>query len=480
MLINITIKEKIAKLAEKAVIICGNSDYIINCSFDDEWAQYKVKTARIICNGKYTDVVFEGNSFALPTISNATGVFIGVFAGDLHTTTPAFISAEKSILCSEGTPSEPTPDVYAQIMEMMNDGRLKGDKGDKGDQGEQGEQGESGVYTLGEGETLEDVPEDADVVIDPNGTPSGDVDLEGVLKYTQQELTDEQKTQARENIGAVDSWNDLKDKPFGEISETGGDTVYYDGELREPYVDLGKGMFLVKVSDAVPTVSDLEGKIITILTNELGVVTKFLVSLHSPLISVFDDGCILIDFILIIPTDNYVLEDNGDTLVFPNKGVYFYNIDDGYDAYISAMTIPDYTGFSEIKKIDSKYIPDNIMHKYEWSQPDWNQNDVEHPAYINNKPIVGLKNLGSETENGVNYLTDNGVRITYAEFTKIANNYGVNRITVNTELVVARAYTNDYIICATAYIDGSEKLGFSIKYRYYRTAEYVPTETEVT
>ena len=38
--------------------------------------------------------------------------------------------------------------------------------------GPQGETGVSGVYTLGEGESLEDAPADADVVIDPGGAPT--------------------------------------------------------------------------------------------------------------------------------------------------------------------------------------------------------------------------------------------------------------------------------------------------------------------
>ena len=38
--------------------------------------------------------------------------------------------------------------------------------------GPQGEAGVSGVYTLGEGESLEDAPADADVVIDPGGAPT--------------------------------------------------------------------------------------------------------------------------------------------------------------------------------------------------------------------------------------------------------------------------------------------------------------------
>lgn len=42
---------------------------------------------------------------------------------------------------------------------------IKGEKGDKGDKGE------PGVYTLSEGESLENVPSDASVIIDPYGMP---------------------------------------------------------------------------------------------------------------------------------------------------------------------------------------------------------------------------------------------------------------------------------------------------------------------
>ena len=48
-----------------------------------------------------------------------TGVYIGVFAGDLHTSTPAYIGCEKSILCDGGAPADPTPDVYAQILALL-------------------------------------------------------------------------------------------------------------------------------------------------------------------------------------------------------------------------------------------------------------------------------------------------------------------------------------------------------------------------
>lgn len=48
-----------------------------------------------------------------------------------------------------------------------------------------------------------------------------DIVDDGAVRFTEQTLTDEQKAQARENIGVtngVSSWNDLTDKPFYEES----------------------------------------------------------------------------------------------------------------------------------------------------------------------------------------------------------------------------------------------------------------------
>lgn len=115
----IPVIDKIAKSPDEE-IVCGNSDYYIEFAFDSEWDGYDVKTARFVYGGKMTDVVFKGNVVQVPVMSNTTKVFVGVFSGDLRTSTPAAIVCRPSILCKGGTPHDPTPDVYAQIMDMMN------------------------------------------------------------------------------------------------------------------------------------------------------------------------------------------------------------------------------------------------------------------------------------------------------------------------------------------------------------------------
>ena len=121
MIINISVKNKIAKNADKnAIIICNNSDILIHFDFDEEWSEYEVKTARFVYGNNYTDIVFEGNECLAPVIERASTVEIGVYAGNIHTTSPAIIRASRSILTGKGAPADPPEDVYSQIMELLN------------------------------------------------------------------------------------------------------------------------------------------------------------------------------------------------------------------------------------------------------------------------------------------------------------------------------------------------------------------------
>lgn len=131
--IQITVRDKIARKICDTVYVCDNSDYGVVFDFDEDWQGETVKTARFSYGGTHKDVVFEGNVCAVPMISNTHNIKVGVFAGNQQTTTAAYVPAKKSILCEDGVPADPTPDVYAQIMKLLNesDGEsipwLKGD-----------------------------------------------------------------------------------------------------------------------------------------------------------------------------------------------------------------------------------------------------------------------------------------------------------------------------------------------------------------
>ena len=111
MILNVDVISKIATFQKRGgCIVCGNSDYQIQFSFDREWDAYDEKTARFIYNGQFIDVDFsktkDNNICAVPILHDTTEVEIGVYAGELKTTTSAFIGCHRSILCEVVKPSE--------------------------------------------------------------------------------------------------------------------------------------------------------------------------------------------------------------------------------------------------------------------------------------------------------------------------------------------------------------------------------------
>lgn len=122
MSINISIKDNIATLNGEALIVCGNVGYNVKFDFlDEEWHRHLIKTARFTYNvngtTKYQEVIFEGDICPVPILSNITSVNIGVYAGELQTTTPALVACKKSILCDDPTHINPPLDVYRLLLE---------------------------------------------------------------------------------------------------------------------------------------------------------------------------------------------------------------------------------------------------------------------------------------------------------------------------------------------------------------------------
>ena len=162
MELKIKVRNKIAKGGDERVV-CGNSDYLVRFDLDEEWAKHQAKTMRVeYTDGTYTDVVFSGEVAALPVIRNRERVFVGLYAGNIRTSTPAELKCEKCISDDGGTPAAPEENVYDQLMALLESGKIKGEKGDtgaaftydmftpeqlaglKGEKGEKGDAGERG------------------------------------------------------------------------------------------------------------------------------------------------------------------------------------------------------------------------------------------------------------------------------------------------------------------------------------------------
>ena len=103
MIIKIDVAAKRARLVGEPVIVCGNTDYTIDFTFDAEWADRPAKKARFVWTTptglKHIDVPFTGSTVAVPVLSGIREVMVGVYAGNLCATTPARIPCEYSVRC---------------------------------------------------------------------------------------------------------------------------------------------------------------------------------------------------------------------------------------------------------------------------------------------------------------------------------------------------------------------------------------------
>jgi lysophospholipase L1-like esterase len=123
-IIRIYVTNKIAGAIGSPVIVCGNSDYQISFTFDAEWDAYYEKTARFVFmkDGieKNIDVLFAGTVCQVPILTDIDKVTIGVYAGELRTTTGAEVRCKRSVLCGFEFHKEPETDVYNQILEQIS------------------------------------------------------------------------------------------------------------------------------------------------------------------------------------------------------------------------------------------------------------------------------------------------------------------------------------------------------------------------
>ena len=103
MIIKIDVAAKRARLVGEPVLVCGNTDYTIEFTFDAEWDDLPEKTARFAWTTptglQYTDVSFTGSSVAVPVLTGIREVLVGVFGGNLRATTPVRIPCEYSVRC---------------------------------------------------------------------------------------------------------------------------------------------------------------------------------------------------------------------------------------------------------------------------------------------------------------------------------------------------------------------------------------------
>jgi hypothetical protein len=122
----VTVRDKVATVQGSPCIICGNSDYSLTFDFvDPEWSEHEERTARFtfIKRGelRYDEVIFEGNTVSVPVLSDIDEVVIGVYTGELYTTTPARIKCKRSILCKPAINERQIQTAYQQVLKALKE-----------------------------------------------------------------------------------------------------------------------------------------------------------------------------------------------------------------------------------------------------------------------------------------------------------------------------------------------------------------------
>ena len=121
--ITVNVREKIAQVQGDTEIVCGNSDYTVTFDFDAEWDGCEVKTARFVYyeNGMPLrhDIPFSGNTVSVPPVYGTCELAVGVYAGNIRTSTGAVIQCIPCITDGQPFHPEPSDDIYEQLMELL-------------------------------------------------------------------------------------------------------------------------------------------------------------------------------------------------------------------------------------------------------------------------------------------------------------------------------------------------------------------------
>lgn len=190
--IHIMVRDRVPTITAGEDVISHNSDYVAEFVFDEEW-QDKVKTVYFVCeDGSYQAIVMSENSCDVPMMAGEhRRIFVGVQEGTsvkpgkLKTTRPCCLKVKDSIADYLGQPiPDPTPDVYEQIIAMLNNLTTPTWAAVQN----------KPFSTLGDGLEV-----DENGVLSAKGGTGGSANA---VQYVKQELTGEQKAQARENIDA--------------------------------------------------------------------------------------------------------------------------------------------------------------------------------------------------------------------------------------------------------------------------------------
>ncbi len=125
--ITIRVRNRIAEAVGSPEIICGNSDCNAIFDLDAEWDVHEIKTMRVAWTDTFSgqprhiDVPFFMGFAPIPAIADAYEVQIGVYTGNIMTTTPARVPCVRCITDGGTYHEDPDPETYAALLQLLGD-----------------------------------------------------------------------------------------------------------------------------------------------------------------------------------------------------------------------------------------------------------------------------------------------------------------------------------------------------------------------
>lgn len=125
--ITIRVRNRIAEAVGSPEIICGNDGYNVVFDFDEEWVAQEIKTMRVAWTDTFSgqprhiDVPFFTGAAVIPAIADAYEVQIGVYTGNIMTTTPARVPCVRCITDGGTYHEDPEPETYAALLQLLRD-----------------------------------------------------------------------------------------------------------------------------------------------------------------------------------------------------------------------------------------------------------------------------------------------------------------------------------------------------------------------
>lgn len=128
----IRIRNRHAMLMTQSYIVNGNTSYIVEFDFDAEWSEFGEKTARFdYCDEQgarhWIDVPITNNTCNVPKLERVDKVEVGVYAGNIRTSTSALIPCIWSITDLQGELYTPKRDCFNGLMELLHIYETQGD-----------------------------------------------------------------------------------------------------------------------------------------------------------------------------------------------------------------------------------------------------------------------------------------------------------------------------------------------------------------